>query len=415
MSGKVLSAEELKQSLQAMGVNLSDRFAVAVSGGVDSLALALLIDQICPIETVTVDHGLRSDAADEARYVGELMAKHGIPHTILTWQGEKPESGIQAAAREARYKLIEAWCITKEIPNLVLAHHMDDQAETFLLRLSRGSGVYGLASMAEKSPLLGGDSPITILRPLLKVTKEQLKATLTEMGQEWIEDPSNSDLQYDRVKAREYLAAPTLLNLDSAKLADTASRMQRAKEALDYYAGALLEEAVTLHASGYADVDIKALCAAPDETGLRALARLVRHISGAVYSPRLDKLERAYEAFSGNDYKGQTLSGCQIIASGDGVIIVRESASVDASAWSGAGLFDGRYHILQSKAGDVKKLGEEGWIQVKETLSAPEAITIPYQARLTLPALWQDDRVVSQPHLNFGTGLSGEFSPICAL
>lgn len=182
MVAKPVTAEELKQKLIEMGVDLSRRLAVAVSGGADSIALALLMGQICDIEAVTVDHGLRAEAADEARFVGEVMARHNIAHTILHWQGEKPSSGIQAAARTARYKLIQDWCTAKNISNLVLAHHLDDQAETFLMRLSRGSGVYGLAAMAEVSTLMGSLGSIHMLRPLLHVSKDRLISTLTSMG-----------------------------------------------------------------------------------------------------------------------------------------------------------------------------------------------------------------------------------------
>lgn len=415
MVAKPVTPEELKQKLVEMGVDLSGRFAVAVSGGADSIALALLMGQICDVEAVTVDHGLRSEATEEARFVGEVMARHTIAHTILQWQGEKPSSGIQAAARTARYKLIQDWCTVKNISNLVLAHHLDDQAETFLMRLSRGSGVYGLASMAEESALMGSLGNIRLLRPLLHVSKDRLISTLTSMGQEWVEDPSNSDIQYDRVKAREYLSGTPLLNLDSSKLAQTADRMQRAKQALDFYASELLSQAVAVHSAGYCEMDVKTLCAAPDETGLRALARLVRHISGATYSPRLDKLERAYEALGNPAFSGQTLFGCQFTVSNGSVILSRESSAVDEMPWCGHGLWDGRYDISQSGSGQVKKLGADGWEQIKAVDSTLKNSPIPYNARLSLPTLWHEDKVVAQPHLHFGEGLSVKFTPICAL
>ncbi len=410
-----VTSEELKQKLKEMDVDLSQRFAVACSGGADSLALALLMAQICDIECVTVDHGLRTSAADEARFVGEVMARHSISHTILCWQGEKPSSGIQAAARAARYELIQVWCAKKNITNLILAHHMDDQAETFLIRLSRGSGVYGLASMAEKSSLMGSGGNIHLLRPLLHIPKQRLIATLNGMEQDWVEDPSNSDLQYDRVKARDYLSGPPLLNLDSFKLAQTSDRMQRAKQALDHYASQLLAEVVVIDPAGYGVVDCKALCAAPEETGLRALARLVRHISGAPYSPRLDKLERAYKALGNSDFGGQTLFGCQFSVSGSSIIVAREPAAIDEAPWSGHGLWDSRYEIFQKAQGQVKKLGEEGWAQIKSQDSTLKNTPIIYSSRLSLPTLWHKGNVIAQPHLHFGEGLEVKFAPICAL
>lgn len=415
MNAKPVTVEELKEKLQALNVDLSAPLVVAVSGGADSLALALLMSKICEIETVTVDHGLRAQAADEARFVGDVMARHSIAHTVLQWKGEKPTTNVPAAARTARYRLIQNWCVEKKITNLVLAHHMDDQAETFLMRLSRGSGVYGLASMAEKSPLMGSMGAITMLRPLLHINKERLKATLVSMKQDWVEDPSNKDLQYDRVKAREYLSNPPLLNLDSLKLAQTAERMQRAKEALDHYATELLAAAVVVYPAGYAELDVNILRSNPDETGLRALARLVRHISGGIYGPRLNKLERAYNALSRSDFSGQTLLGCQFSVSDTRVIVARESEAVDPLPWSGQGLWDGRYCISQSGQGQVKKLGEDGWLQIKAVDSTLKNTPIAYSTRLSLPTLWHEDKVVAQPHLGFGAGLEAQFSPIYAL
>lgn len=415
MNAKPVTIEELKEKLLALGVDLSAPFAVAVSGGADSLALALLMSQICKIETVTVDHGLRAEAADEARFVGEVMARHSIAHTILQWKGDKPTANVQAAARTARYELIQKWCVEKKITNLVLAHHMDDQAETFLMRLSRGSGVYGLASMAEQSPLMGSLGSIMLLRPLLHINKERLKATLVSMKQDWVEDPSNEDLQYDRIKAREYLSNPPLLNLDSLKLAQTAERMQRAKEALDHYASELLAAAVVVYPAGYAGLDVNILRSAPEETGLRAFARLVRHISGGAYSPRLNKLERAYKALSQSDFSGQTLLGCQLSVSDTTVLVAREFDAVDPLPWSEQGLWDGRFIISQSGQGQVKKLGEDGWMQIKAMDSNLKNTAIAYNTRLSLPTLWHEGKVIAQPHLGFGEGLKAQFSPIYAL
>ena len=415
MSVKPVTVEELRQKLDDLGVDLSSPVAVAVSGGADSMALALLLGEICEVYAVTVDHGLRAEAAEEALLVSEVMARHSIAHEILTWQGEKPSSGIQAAAREARYRLLERWCVDKSISSLMLAHHRDDQAETFLMRLSRGSGVYGLAAMSEHSPLMGSQGRVQLIRPLLQVSKERLIATLEEWQEDWVEDPSNLDRQYDRVKAREYLKNPTLLNLDSEKLAQTADRMHRAKQALEYYTGELLTGAVVIHEAGYGELDVKALYAAPQETGLRALARLVRHISGAAYSPRFEKLERAYRALGDDDFNGQTLFGCQLIKKNNKVIVARESAAIDEKPWSGYGLWDGRYDIQVSGQGEVKKLGEEGWLQIKALDSNAQKTLIIHPARLSLPTLWRGDKVISQPHLGFGEGIEARFSPNCAL
>ncbi|MBM4438672.1 MAG: tRNA lysidine(34) synthetase TilS, partial [Actinobacteria bacterium] len=128
------------------------RVAVAVSGGADSLALTLLADEWArrtgrSIAALTVDHGLRPDSAAEASQVGAWLAAARIRHEVLRWEGQKPRSGIHAAAREARYRMLTSWCRENDVRDLLLAHHRDDQSETFLMRLARGSGPDGLAAM----------------------------------------------------------------------------------------------------------------------------------------------------------------------------------------------------------------------------------------------------------------------------
>ena len=161
--------------------------AVAVSGGADSMALTLLADDWARkmggrVTALSIDHGLRPAAADETRQVGVWLAARNIEHHVLTWDGEKPQTGLQASARAARYDLLAQWCRHARVLHLLLAHHLEDQAETFLLRLNRDSGIDGLAAMAavvEKADM-------RVLRPLLGVPKARLRATLQSRSQPWV-------------------------------------------------------------------------------------------------------------------------------------------------------------------------------------------------------------------------------------
>ena len=174
----IFPPDELRRVLTDLGIDIDHaRVAVAVSGGADSLALALMAAEIMPIVTLTVDHGLRSDSKEEAQYVHDVMRSKNIVHYILTWVGEKPTSNIQSEARTARYKLMEDWCASEGIKYLLTAHHMADQAETFMLRLARGSGVYGLSAI---NPISKGitNHDIIIARPFINIRKEILEAYL---------------------------------------------------------------------------------------------------------------------------------------------------------------------------------------------------------------------------------------------
>lgn len=173
--------------------------AAGVSGGADSLALVLRLKEWGDangkkIVALTVDHGLRSEAAAEAAYVAEVMQRFGIEHHILRWEGEKPVHGIEEAAREARYALIAAWCREAGVRVLATGHHRRDQAETFLLRLIRGSGVSGLSGILPVSERLG----LMIIRPQLFDAPDDLKAYLEQCGVAWVEDPSNRNEDFLR-------------------------------------------------------------------------------------------------------------------------------------------------------------------------------------------------------------------------
>ena len=209
--------------LMAVAINGDsvNQIAVAVSGGADSMALCLLAGQWARsngiiLKAVTVDHGLRPDSAEEARSVGRWLTNYGIDHQILTWMDEKPETGIQAAARKARYRLMADWCESNGIQHLLVAHHLEDQVETFLMRLARGSGIDGLACMTSSTPL----QAINLLRPLLTVPKSELTDFLNGQNQDWIEDPSNQNPAYARTQIRGLAADLEQVGVNAQRLGD---------------------------------------------------------------------------------------------------------------------------------------------------------------------------------------------------
>lgn len=196
-------------------LTLSKKIAVAVSGGADSLTLCLLLHEYAIANKIelwafTCDHGLRPESAKEAQWVNNFCALRNISHDILVLEGPKPKSGIQEWARDARYKAIEAACFEKGISQLFLGHHQEDQIETFLIRLRAGSTFYGLSSMAKIKP----GTFTTYLRPLLDVSKSSLIKTLMRFGvTEWIEDPSNNNLTFERVRIRHKILPFLTLDL----------------------------------------------------------------------------------------------------------------------------------------------------------------------------------------------------------
>ena len=384
----------------------------AVSGGADSLALAWLgaewaRQQGGDLVALTVDHGLRPEAGAEARQVAAWLGARGIRHHTLRWRGAKPVANIQATARAARYRLLAQWCARAGRLHLLLGHHRADQAETLVLRLGRGSGADGLAAMA---PVIE-HAAVRLLRPFLADPPARLAATLVALGQPWIEDPTNRDPAFARVRVRAAARALARVGLDERRLADTALRMGRVRATLEGETAALLARAVRLHPAGFAALEGGTLAAAPEELGLRALARVVRTIGGGAYPPRLERLERAYAAIVGRA-PARTLAGCRILPptrlSGGRVLVVRETAAMAPACVVAPGTriaWDGRFAL--SVGGDagaglsVGGLGRAGWAALAHTAPALRDRPIPPPVRPTLLALWRGGRVVCVPHLGY--------------
>lgn len=212
-----------------------EALAVAVSGGPDSLALLLLAHAAfgARVRAVTVDHGLRAAAADEAAMVASLAASLGIPHVTLRWDAPHPAGNLQAAARAARYRLMGGWCAANGVGWLVTGHHAGDVAETLLLRLARGSGSVGLSGIRARRCLQPG---VELIRPLLGMTKAGLARIVADAGWTAIDDPSNRAARFDRTHARKLLAATPWL--DAARLAASAAHLAEAEAALTWAADA---------------------------------------------------------------------------------------------------------------------------------------------------------------------------------
>lgn len=293
--------------------------AVAVSGGADSLALMLLLadwsrraGRSAPV-VLTVDHGLQPGSAAMAQAVLETAATAGLEAHRLRWRGAKPKSDLEAVARAARYQLMGTWCRRHGLGALYVAHTMEDQAETVLLRLARGSGLDGLAAMRPVAPVPEpGFEGLSLVRPLLGVARADLRALLEKRGVAWSEDPMNRDPRFARVRMRAAWPVLEEAGLSARRIADAATHLGRARAALEAETEAFLAAHARFEA-GRALLDGAALAAAPCEIGLRSLAAALGRIAGAAYRPRFERLERLYRAIlTGDVGKGRTLQGCRI-------------------------------------------------------------------------------------------------------
>ena len=274
-------------------------FAVALSGGPDSLALLLLARRAFGdrVRAVTVDHGLRPASAAEADDVAAHAATLDLPHATLRWDGPHPAANIHAAARAARYRLMAEWCAASGIAWLATAHHRDDQAETILLRLARGSGSGGLSGIRPQRKLAPG---VTLLRPVLTRTKAELGAIVAAAGWVAIDDPSNRAERFDRTHARALLANTPWL--DPARLATAAAALAEVEAAVDWTSGVAWAGRATITADGIT-VDAAGL---PRELERRLLVRALVALSPAA-TPRGPDVDRLLDRLAAG--RGGTLAG----------------------------------------------------------------------------------------------------------
>jgi tRNA(Ile)-lysidine synthase len=295
--------------------------AVGVSGGADSTALCLLADAWARrrggrVTGLIVDHRLRPESSAEAQHTAKTLRDRGIAAEILERQGPAPMNRIQERARASRFALLIGWCRREGVLHLLLGHHRRDQLETATMQGARPGGQATAAGMA---PIV--DTPaVRILRPLLTVDPARLRSTLAHGGVAWIEDPSNRDTRFERVRVRQALAASGEVGDADVLRAAERSRRNAAAEAA---AAALLARTASVHPAGFAWLAAGFAVRASAEVAGLALSALLTMVGGREHHPKQAAVNRLI-ADLGGDGAGATLHGCRIVGCGDRLLICRE-------------------------------------------------------------------------------------------
>ncbi|OWJ74259.1 tRNA(Ile)-lysidine synthetase [Haematobacter massiliensis] len=377
---------------------------LAVSGGGDSMALTWIAHRWAQARGValhiaTVDHGLRPEAAAEAADVASFAARLGLSHDTLRWRGWDGRGNLQDAARRARRRLLAAWAGERGLAAILIAHTADDQAETFLLRLARGSGVDGLSAMREARQEAG----LLWLRPLLGVRREALREVLSRQGIRWAEDPSNTDPRYDRVRMRQALPAFGALGLTVERLADTAARLGEARDALAAQA-ALAARALLRVEAGDVLADLAGLAAEPVEIRARLLSAALCWVSSAEYRPRRAALDRLSSDLAKG--RGGTLHGCLVTERHGVARIGREPRAVLGLRCPAPGIWDSRWRVFGPDCDDLEigALGPNGLSQRPRWRESG----LPRRTLLAQPALWQGQTLIAVPVLDSGSAWRAE-------
>ncbi len=417
--------------------------AVAVSGGADSMALMHLARRaldLMPLQlksmeqpgrprllVLTVDHGLRPDSAEDAAWVASQAEATGLSCRVLQWTGAKPTQGIQAAARAARYRLMHEALVEEARSyeglerKLLTAHHYEDQAETFLMRLARGSGIDGLSAMqsmalVSTAPMSEGanSAHLTVHRPLLDLPKSRLISSLREAGLTWREDPSNAREDFERVRVRKALASLLELGITSEAIARSARRLSRARSAVVRQAQEIADQSVDWHSGQFGSIALDALNNLSEEIAIRILAQVIAAYGGEATAPRLSEIEALAERIRATSERvwparAATLGGCRLDWRPGGHLRVwREKGRAGLPALAIApgtrsAVWDRRFEIsaLPELDGplEIRPLDAATWRKLKTELPILGKLRLPPGAALTLPGCWSGGKLLAVPGL----------------
>ena len=404
--------------MASLGLPASPRIAVGVSGGADSLGLLFLLADWSAqnggaIKAYTVNHNLRAAAKAEAETVAAICKAAGIDHDILTWDfTAKPDTHIQERARQARYDLLQDACRKDGFDYLAVAHHLEDQIETFWMRLTHGSGIDGLAGMQSKRALDG----VMLIRPLLGMARDKLRDVCTALGVVWAEDPSNQNENFLRPRLRAFEDMLAAEGLTPQRMAQTLQKLADARDVLQDVTDDAAQNCAILHDMGYVLLDRAKLSALPPALAQRVLTRVLTAVAPSRYPAGYDLVQRLYGALRDENFTGQTAHGCDLQMQADGqVLITRELSAAAAPAPIAAGVvtrWDERFDLsalaaeAKTESWTLGALGVEGVAGLRKQMAeAPEALrkfeALPGRVRASLPVVRADQKCLSVPHLSW--------------
>lgn len=365
------------------------RIGVAVSGGGDSMALlylAVALGDRYTVEAITVDHGLRAESSAEAAFVQRACAHQDVRHATARWTGWKGEGNLQDRARQARYSLIAEWAKRRKLHVVLVGHTQDDVAETFLIRLGREAGVDGLARMDRQFERHG----TSFLRPMLDVSREDLRGFLKRHRREWREDPSNENEMFQRVRARRAIEVFEGIGITSESLARVAQNMRDAREVLERDVDLLAQDCVT-QVSGDLLLDRGHLLQAPKELRRRLVSAAINWLAQSEYAPRRAPVDELDQAIS--DGRNFALGGCLFSVSKTRVRIAREYNAVrDLTEYSPGWdrwILDGPWKMGMQ----VRALGEPGLTHLDHWRESE----LPRKSLMASPSVWLGDTLVAAP------------------
>ncbi len=387
------------------------KLGIAVSGGSDSLALMYLTAAWAKkasrsLVVLSIDHGLRKESKSECKLVEERAKALNIPHRTVEWS-DKPRGNLQKVAREARHKIIKDWAISQKLSGVLLGHTLDDNVETFILRLIRGSGVDGLAGISPDRFING----VRIFRPLLNFSRNTLQQYLETKGYTWVDDPSNRDRRFDRVKVRQILSELQGLGLSKKRLLTTANHMRRAQDFLTRETFRMSERCVRQEVWGGLSISLEPFLEISKEIQLRILSAGLMWVSGKVYKPRYENMDRLLTSILDREINSsRSLMGVLVREERHNILLIRDfSALSDVRLHTNSEIqWDGRWQItlnLHNPSGyNIGPIAKKGLMSIGKYGN----YKIPKFALMSSVGLFKDDNLVCAPIISFGVGMNAE-------
>ncbi len=399
MSAKLIKAFDLYV--------MSPKIAIAVSGGLDSMVLMNLANASKKINSknihiIVIDHNLRKGSKEEALFVKEEANKLGLKSVILTWQGKKPTSKIQETARKERYSLLFDYCKENYISDLFIGHHLDDQIENFIFRMFRGSGIVGLTSFSNFSKR----ENINLIRPLIEISKSDLLVFAKKQKIKWVEDPSNLNLNFDRIKIRN-----TLQNFYDSGF-DKKLFLKSINDDIDFVAESYVSKYIEVHENIFVSIGKEFFIKTPNEIQMRIVKNCIRLFApNNLYSPKDIKIINLLKWMKKNsNIKAKTLGGTLFRKKNNEIILYKEVKNlnnikpIDISK-SEFKCWDNRFLIKANKNfnGKVSYLGPEGVKALKsKNIDISKAKkNAPIAAVYSSPAIWDKKRLISAPIFDY--------------
>ena len=378
------------------------------------MALMVLAAEWCHSQgvrcsVITIDHDLRAGSSDEATFVARQAEKLGVSHRTGRWNERVDGGNLQKKARLARYRLIDEMRDGADV--VLMAHTLEDQAETVLMRLRRPAGVDGLAGIPQKRRVFSEQGDFWLLRPLLKSSGVKLRAFLNDQAVDWVEDPSNSDRKYERVRMRQHLPELARQGITAQDLSNIAAKMAKSKMQFD----AQVHQVAEMLAEEYRGdlrLRLSAFCGLPSLLQKRLFSKALCWVSANPYQPRQAARDQALDLLLLG--KAQTLHGCMMFLWKNSLYITREAQAIAPKpvALRPKTLWDKRWRLTMSQASPSAKL----WVAALGPTEAAKLrphldIDLPFKALVAQPAIFDQTGFLCAPALRPHSGLQAQIWP----